>query len=58
MNNLKINFIIKIYLWKVLPMYNGITGVEITDMTAKVDPNSGNITEYHTAVKIAFGVKH
>ena len=29
----------------------GITGVEITDMTAKVDPNSGNITEYHTAIK-------
>jgi flavin-binding protein dodecin len=37
---------------------HGITGVEITDMTAKVDPNSGNITEYHTAVKVAFGVKH
>ena len=36
----------------------GITGVEVGDMTAKVDPNSGNITEYHTAVKIAFGVKH
>jgi dodecin len=27
-------------------------------MTAKVDPNTGNITEYHTAVKIAFGVEH
>jgi hypothetical protein len=37
---------------------HGITGVEITDMTAKVDPNSGNITEYHTAVKIALGVQH
>jgi dodecin len=37
---------------------HGITGVEITDMTAKVDPNSGNITEYHTAIKIAFGVEH
>jgi len=35
-----------------------ITGVEVLDMTAKVDPNTGNITEYHTAVKIAFGVKH
>ena len=32
---------------------HGITGVEVEDMTAKVDPNSGNITEYHTAVKIA-----
>ena len=37
---------------------HGITGLEIGDMTAKVDPNSGNITEYRTAVKIAFGVEH
>jgi dodecin len=37
---------------------HGITGVEVGDMTAKVDPHSGNITEYHTAVKIAFGVEH
>ena len=37
---------------------HGITGVEVGDMTAKVDPNSGNITEYHTVVKIAFGVEH
>ena len=36
---------------------HGITGVEVGDMTAKVDPNSGNITEYHTAVKIAFGIE-
>jgi flavin-binding protein dodecin len=36
---------------------DGITGVEVGDMTANVDPNSGNITEYHTAVKIAFGVE-
>ena len=37
---------------------HGITGVEVGDMTAKVDPNSGNITEYHTVVKIAFRVEH
>jgi dodecin len=37
---------------------HGITGVEVGDMTAKVDPNTGNITEYHTAVKIAFGIEH
>jgi dodecin len=37
---------------------HGITGVEVGDMAAKVDPNTGNITEYHTAVKIAFGVEH
>ena len=36
---------------------HGITGIEITDMTAKVDSNTGNITQYHTAVKIAFGVE-
>ncbi|MFL6342824.1 MAG: dodecin family protein [Nitrososphaeraceae archaeon] len=35
-----------------------IAGVEVGDMTAKVDSNTGNITEYRTAVKIAFGVKH
>jgi flavin-binding protein dodecin len=35
-----------------------IKGTEVGDMTAKVDPNTGNITEYHTAIKLAFGVKH
>ena len=35
-----------------------MTGVEITDMTAKVDPNTGRITEYRACVKIAFGVEH
>jgi flavin-binding protein dodecin len=35
-----------------------ITGIKVRDMTAKVDPNTGNITEYHTAIKLAFGVKH
>ena len=37
---------------------HGITGVEVMDMTAKVDPNSGNIIVYHTTIKIAFGVEH
>jgi dodecin len=37
---------------------HGITGLEVNDMTAKVDPNIGNITEYRVAVKIAFGVEH
>ncbi|MFL6399635.1 MAG: dodecin family protein [Nitrososphaeraceae archaeon] len=36
---------------------HGITGIEVGDMTAKIDPNTGNVTEYHTAVKIAFGVE-
>jgi flavin-binding protein dodecin len=33
---------------------HGIHGVEIIDMTAKVDPNSGKITQYRAAVKVAF----
>jgi dodecin len=37
---------------------HGITGIEVTDMTAKVDPNSGMISQYRVAVKISFGVEH
>jgi flavin-binding protein dodecin len=37
---------------------HGITGLEITDMTAKVDSNTSKITQYRAAVKIAFGVEH
>ena len=34
----------------------GITGVEVIDMTGKVDPSTGKINLYKVAVKIAFGV--
>ncbi|HZI71005.1 MAG TPA: dodecin family protein [Nitrososphaeraceae archaeon] len=37
---------------------HGIHGIEIKDMTAKVDPNSGKIVEYHAGVKISFSVEH
>ncbi len=37
---------------------HGITGIEVTNMTAKVDPTTGKITEYHSVVKIAFRVEH
>jgi hypothetical protein len=37
---------------------HGITGIEIGNLTAKVDPNTGNIAQYNAAVKIAFGVEH
>jgi dodecin len=36
----------------------GITGLEVTDKTAKVDPASGRITEYRAGVKIAFGIEY
>ncbi len=32
--------------------------MDVIDMTAKVDPSTGNITMYHTTVKIAFGIEH
>ncbi|HKU82814.1 MAG TPA: dodecin family protein [Candidatus Nitrosocosmicus sp.] len=35
---------------------HGITGIELTDMTARVDPNTGKISDYHSTVKISFGV--
>jgi flavin-binding protein dodecin len=37
---------------------SGITGLEVVDKTAKVDPATGKITEYRVGVKIAFGVEH
>jgi flavin-binding protein dodecin len=37
---------------------HGITGIEVTDMTAKVDPNSGKISEYRACIKLSFGVEH
>ena len=35
----------------------GINGIELVKMTAKVEPDTGKISEYHTTVKIAFGVE-
>ena len=34
-----------------------ITGLDVVDMTATVDPNTGSITKYKTTIKIAFGVE-
>ena len=35
----------------------GITGLEVHDVTASVDPATGKIKEYKVSVKIAFGVE-
>jgi len=35
----------------------GITGLEVNDITASVDPSTGKIKEYRVSVKIAFGVE-
>ncbi|WP_458720800.1 dodecin family protein [Candidatus Nitrosocosmicus sp. R] len=49
---------VQVALTEATKTIRGITGIELTDMTAKVDPNTGKITEYHSTVKIAFGVEH
>ncbi len=36
---------------------HGIRGIEVADMTAQVDPNTGKITTYRTCVKMSFGVE-
>lgn len=36
----------------------GIKGLEVQDMTAKVNPNTGDITQYRVCVKLAFGIEH
>ena len=36
---------------------HGITGIEVRDMTAKVDSSTGKITKYRTCIKLSFGVQ-
>ena len=48
----------QVAIYEARKTIHGITGLEITDMTAKVDPNTGRITQYRAAVKVSFGVEH
>lgn len=36
---------------------HGIHGLEVLDMTATVDSNSGKITNYKTSIKVSFAVE-
>jgi flavin-binding protein dodecin len=49
---------VQVALTEATKTIRGITGIELTDMTAKVDQKTGKISEYHSTVKIAFGVEH
>jgi len=49
---------VQVALTEATKTIRGITGIELTDMTARVDPTTGKIVEYHSTVKIAFGVEH
>ncbi|HEY6884601.1 MAG TPA: dodecin family protein [Nitrososphaeraceae archaeon] len=35
----------------------GIHGIEVVDQTAKVDSNTGKITQYRTCIKFSFSVE-
>jgi flavin-binding protein dodecin len=37
---------------------HGIHGIEVKDMTATVDTNTGKITQFRAGVKVSFGIEH
>ena len=41
---------------KATKTLHGVRGIEVSDMTASVDPSSGKITRYRTCIKVSFGV--
>ena len=49
---------VRVALNEAAKTIRGITGIELTDMTSRVDPSTGNITEYHSTIRLAFGVEH
>lgn len=36
---------------------HGISGIEVKDMTAKIDSKTGKIIKYRTCIKLSFGVE-
>jgi dodecin len=47
----------RVALNEAVKTIRGITGIELTDMTSRVNPSTGNITEYHSTIRLAFGVE-
>ncbi|MGB7661896.1 MAG: dodecin family protein [Nitrososphaeraceae archaeon] len=37
---------------------HGIHGIEVKDMTATVDTNTGKISQFRAGVKVSFGIVH
>ncbi|HLN33974.1 MAG TPA: dodecin family protein [Nitrososphaeraceae archaeon] len=48
---------VKVALDEATKTIRGITGLEVISKTGTVDPNTGNITQYKTTIKVAFGVE-
>jgi flavin-binding protein dodecin len=36
---------------------HGIRGIEVTDLTARVDNKTGKIQEYRVCIKLSFGIE-
>lgn len=36
----------------------GIHGIEVKDMTATVDTNTGRISQFRAGIKVSFGIGH
>jgi dodecin len=49
---------VQVALTEASKTIKGITGLELVDMTGRVDPSTGKIDLYKVSVKIAFGVQH
>jgi dodecin len=49
---------VQVALTEASKTIKGITGLEVVDMTGRVDSSTGKIDLYKVSVKIAFGVQH
>ena len=47
----------QVALNEAIKTIHGIRGIEVTDMTAKVDSKTGKIQEYRVCVKLSLGVE-
>jgi len=47
----------QVALNEAIKTIHAIRGIEVTDMTAKVDSKTGKIQEYRVCVKLSFGVE-
>jgi flavin-binding protein dodecin len=43
--------------WEAAKTIHGIRGIEVTDLTARIDSKTGKIVEYRACVKLSFGVE-
>jgi flavin-binding protein dodecin len=47
----------QVAVYDAIKTIRGIHGIEVTDLTAKIDSSTGKIQEYRACVKLSFGVE-